>query len=396
MAACLDIEKWRLGTPEEMLAFLGEGKDLGDKRKRYQLTIRKQLRPVDVYAYLRARFGEPNGFQNFLRKDDSDNLVHWDFFLLAGIEVVYIAGASREIQFVLTERLSDQQWQTLINGIKSDFARIAKDKSTMMRSFEKYVLFHNRFVILADLCADLHASITDAPEAAALVPFHDAEGNTAAYEAVMEQRRKRMEKLFGDCLKLRLLMPVMAEAYINMIILAFCRSAIRDDRKLYDGFLRTTIPERLRLLNMNCDGFTRAIDQTLPGWDAFMRIVNRRNFELHGNVDPIRDQIEVVYFEGRRPLFVNPGHNIHLLFEQMEKEANPDGLLEEYHDLHGFLAEITGCLSERHKNFFEQVVSDAFPGFEVYKRRPTRLFPNHLVSFTGEGSRYDDELDVRW
>jgi hypothetical protein len=396
MVACLNIQNWRLTTPAEMLAFLGDGKASGDKRKRHTLTVRTYLRPVDVYAYLKARFGEPNGIQNFLRRDDSDNLIHWDYFLWAESEVVYLQGASREIMVMVTEELSDEQWKGLIEGIKSDFARIAKEKSAVVHSFEKYVLFQNKYVALADLCADLHASITDIPSAPAHVPFLDSEGNTTAFYEAMTQRFKQTQQLFGDCLKLRLLMPVMAEAFINMLILTFCRSAIRDDTNLYEGFLRTTIPERLELLSMNCDGFTRAVDKTIPGWDAFMQIMNRRNFDLHGNVEPIRDQIEVVYFEGRRPLFVNPGHNIHRLFDQIEKEANPQKLLQQYVALHGFLAEITGCLTPRHKAFFEHVVSDAYPGFEVHKRRPTRLFPDHLVWHAGEGARFDDDLDVQW
>jgi hypothetical protein len=56
------------------------------------LAVRSSLSPVDVYCYLKARFGEPNGFQNFLRKDDSDNWIHWDFNLKAGDEDVRICG----------------------------------------------------------------------------------------------------------------------------------------------------------------------------------------------------------------------------------------------------------------------------------------------------------------
>src|SRR3979411_894404 len=29
-----------------------------------------EIRPVDLFCYLAARFGRPNGVQNFLRKDD--------------------------------------------------------------------------------------------------------------------------------------------------------------------------------------------------------------------------------------------------------------------------------------------------------------------------------------
>lgn len=191
-------------------------------------------------------------------------------------------------------------------------------------------------------------------------------------------------------------MPVMAEAYVNMLILTFCRSAICDNVTAYNSFLRTNIPERLELLNVNCDGFSKAVDKSVPGYGDFMSIINRRSFALHGNVDPIREPIEIVYFEGRRPLFVNPGNNIELLFDYMEFQTNPAGLLKEYEQLHGFLVEMTNCLVPRSKQFFEQVVSDAYPGFKVDVRRPTRLFPDHYVWGELSGMRYDDQLDVEW
>jgi hypothetical protein len=54
-----------------------------------------------------------------------------------------------------------------------------------------------------------------------------------------------------------------------------------------------------------------------------MRVVNRRKFALHGNVDPEREEIEVVYFDGRRPLFVEPGNNIVRVLENMERIHDP-------------------------------------------------------------------------
>ena len=105
---------------------------------------------------------------------------------------------------------------------------------------------------------------------------------------------------------------------------------------------------------------------------------------------------EVVYFDKRRPLFVNPGNNIELLFDQMESCADPAGLLEDFEALHGFFSEVANCLSSRHKSFFEQVASDAYPGYEVKKRRPTRLFADHYLWAAAQGTRYDDQLDVQW
>ena len=74
-----------------------------------------------------------------------------------------------------------------------------------------------------------------------------------------------------------------------MLILTFCRNAIRDDEVAYNSFLRTNIPERLELLSVNCDGFLKTVDKSVPGYGDFMTIINRRNFALHGNVDPVRE-----------------------------------------------------------------------------------------------------------
>ena len=260
MAACLNVETWRASNPTEVAEFLDASKKPME-RKRESLAVRTKLRPVDVYAYLKARFGEPNGFQNLLRKDDSDNLVHWDFQLKAGKEDVYICGHLREVHLIVSEKLTGEEWKELINAIKADFRRVAKDKSAIVKGFEKYILFQNKYSAIAGLCGDLHASISDAPGPGDVVYPGESKESVDASRKSMEERSKRIEKLFGDCLKLRLLMPVMAEAYINMLILAFCRKAIRDDETAYNSFLRTNIPE---LLNVNCDGFSKLSIRAFP------------------------------------------------------------------------------------------------------------------------------------
>src|SRR5690349_24755925 len=94
--ACLKVEEWRKSAPAEVLKFIDPKEP--DRPRRDALVVRSQLKPVDVYAYLKGRFGQPNGFQNFLRRDTSDNLVHWDFNLKAGSVDLYFCGATREVQ----------------------------------------------------------------------------------------------------------------------------------------------------------------------------------------------------------------------------------------------------------------------------------------------------------
>ena len=394
----MDIENWRVSTGPEIAAFLDAKlpeKKVGDTKPDI-LVVRSRLKPVDVYSYLKARFGMPNGFLNFLRRDDSDNLTYWDFNLKADSIDLYLAGTSREIQISVPERLSDEEWKSLVLAIRGDYVRVAEAKSDVLHSFEKYYIFQNKFVSLAGLCAELHSSILDA-DAKPKIPFRlDTKLQAEKYHAAVASLTERGEKIFQDSLMLRLITPIMAEAYINMLILILCKDSIRRSPELFRGFIREKISRRLALLNVNCDGFDRPVDFKTPAYKAFLRVMNKRNFNLHGNVDPLREKIETVYFEGRRPLFANSGSNIERFFDQLETLHQPDQAVQEYEAVHIFLVEIADCLSERHRAFVDQVISDAYPGYDVVRHRATRLFPDHVITSIIPHVRYDDELNVQW
>jgi hypothetical protein len=161
---------------------------------------------------------------------------------------------------ITSEDLSDNEWRVLIVSLKRDFARLGKEKSAMLRSFEKYFVFQNKFVALADLCAEMHESIVDAEPGQLTLP--KATSSARAMRKYYSQLRgvgKRANALYGHCVILRLLTPIMAEAFLNMLIVTFCKAAIRNDRQAYADFVRAKIPARIDLLSQNCDGFSRQL-----------------------------------------------------------------------------------------------------------------------------------------
>jgi hypothetical protein len=394
--ACLDIENWRASTPDEMLAYFDADQPRDPPRVGSMLVVRTHLSPVDLYAYLVARFGQPNGFQNFLRRDDSDNWIHWDFNLKAGDTNVYFAGATREIHVTVSEPLTDEQWKALIETIKRDYRRIGRSKSDVKRTFEKYVVFQNKFVSLSSLCADLHERIVDTPILEKVKLNNGGKEDIELYKEAMQKVSKRGEDLYGDCLKLSLIAPIMAEAFFNLMILVFCKDKIRNDPETYKAFLRAKIPDRLTMLTRYCDGFVQHIDTKTDAYADFMRVINKRNFALHGNMEPVREQIEVAFFEGKRPLMVKAGNSVDVLFEQLERLHAPPQVTKDYENVQLFLLEVMECLSDRHLAFFEAVLNDPFPGYDVNRKRVTRLFPNYVTMGMFEGMRYDDQLKVEW
>jgi hypothetical protein len=192
----MDVEAWRLPTKEEMLAIIDSHIERYKHRRTKSrtrssiLAVRQYLSPVDMYCYLKARFGRPNGFQTFLRRDDSDNLIHRVFHLKARSQDIYISSASREMLFVLSENLADEDWRNLILKIKVDYKRVAKEKSTILKALEKWVIFPNKFVAIARICADLHAEITDN-----VGGFRTYKPSSFRTKAQSRQQRKNMKEL---------------------------------------------------------------------------------------------------------------------------------------------------------------------------------------------------------
>lgn len=393
MAQCLEVQAWRKATPEEVLQF-NEGKRERKGAPGDHLIIRSKLTQVDVYAWLRARFGVPNGFQNFLRSDSSDNLVHWDFSLKAGSVDVYIQGRMRDVLVLVSEPMADEDWKAFILAIKADFGRVGPEKSQILKSFEKFLVFQNKFAALAGVCADLHARISDAPALIEKLPRITK--SAARYKAALNKVAERATNLYGDCLKLQLLTPIMAEAYLNMVVIIFCRPEIRDDPAKYEAFVRENIPERLKLLSVNCIGFAHAVDPHADKYKAFLRVMNKRNFAIHGNVDPTRETVETVYFEGKRPLFAENGNHLLKLFEHLEEINAPQDVVADYEAVHEFLIEIRNMLAPPYREFFDQVIDDPYPGYEVKAKRVTKILPGYNAAMLFAGEKYDDELDVSW
>lgn len=395
MTTTLDVANWRLATNEELIEHLRRIETKTTKGPGDILIVRTHLNTLDVYTYLKARFGEPNGFMNFLRRDDSDNLFHWDYNLKAGDQDVYLVASSREIHITIKGTPSDVDWRDLILALRADYARIGKDKSTALNALEKWYVFPNRYAAIADACADKHARLTEhigkfakaAPTSGDL-----AKGDHSKIIAISE----RAGALFSDCLELRLMTPVMAESFLNIMILALCKPAIKADKRQYEAFIRAHIDVRVADLFYKCEGFARPPKTSDAEFKAFKRVMDKRNDAIHGNVDPEREKFEVVHFDGTRPLYQQSGDHIAEFFANLERQYDPESAVQDYEDMHIFLAYLMNCLTASARELFRMIVDDPYPGWNPTTLRCGHLFPAQNVHGYPQGLRFDDELDVDW
>ena len=174
---------------------------------------------------------------------------------------------------------------------------------------------------------------------------------------------KRAQVVFRSGLQLSILTPILAEAFINLLILTLCKPELRADQRELEDFFRSRIHVRLLELASKCDGFRRPIDRNSATYKRFLKIMNKRNDTIHGNHNPEREKIERVYFEGTRPLFAEPGDQTFRYFEAIERQYRPETVIRDYEDVHEFLAELTSCLKPQYAKSFRRLERRSFPGF---------------------------------
>lgn len=398
---CMDVQSWRSFTKEEMLVYLGKHKTRSDKKlkipskKITSLAIRQHLSPVDVYCYLKARFGEPNGIQNLLRGDTSDNLIHWDYNLKAGDEDVYICGMSREIHIRLSGYLTDENWRDLILKIRNDYKRLGQEKQEIQSSLEKWAIFPNKFVEIASICAELHGDIVDNMEGFRVYKKSSTKKGKEEMQ-LLKQLHLRSSKLYKSCLELSLVTPLLAEAFINMMILILCKKEIRNNERQFDVFIRSPIDAKIFDLPYKCQGFAKPIDKSSDTFKNFKRVMDKRNHTIHGNINPENEKTEIVYFDGKRPLFQQSGDHIGKYYEMQEKQYQPNKVIKDYEDTHTFLISLAECLESDLAKGFWIVMSDNYPGYDLKRQITGAILPGHVVASYFQGIKYDDELAVDW
>ena len=114
-------------------------------------TWRAEISPADFYCYLRARFGKSNGPQSFLRRDDSDNLIHWHWVLdhptgeLQFLGMTFRTEVWISVDFDVTEIDSS----VLATLFKADFSIWGQGMSEIRNGLERWTEFVNPFQRLA-------------------------------------------------------------------------------------------------------------------------------------------------------------------------------------------------------------------------------------------------------
>ena len=127
------------------LAKIITGDKLPKKATIWEFT--NEIKPIDLYCYLHAKYGTPNGLQNFLRNDSSDNFIHWEWSLAGNFGIVSVQGHNfrTEVHLIGEHDGKGLTLEDFIKQIKSDFANHGKSMSSVRAELEKWTRFLNPY-----------------------------------------------------------------------------------------------------------------------------------------------------------------------------------------------------------------------------------------------------------
>ncbi len=259
------------------------------------------------YCYLTARFGPPNGFVMFLKNPSSDNLIHWHYALCAPQSVINIWGKTSGLELSIKTSadtiLTDNDWEKLVVNFQNDFKKYGREMKEAQSKFEHWALFINPFARIAHTLQEYIYQI----EKLNLKEIGCTNGTKESidkYKKELLRWTKNIGKAASLGTTIRMLCPVMAESFINLILLVFRKEEYKNDERLYEGLIREQIDIRVKTLHLHCSCFPNQIDCSSPVFKKFHALMNKRNDFLHGNIDPYKLIVEEVWFDQKTiPLF---------------------------------------------------------------------------------------------
>ena len=358
-------------------------------------NLKSNLSPADLYVYLKARFGPPNGVMMLARAPHSDNLIQWHYTLKSDSAKLEIVGFNTRTEFMISDypNLSEADRSALVDAIKMDFGRLGHEMNNVRKELEKWRLFYNPYYRLEKTVTRYYEELSDLTksdlELPADPPTHSSvfmPSGTSLEKAKMEVYLSRIRELSDKYSRaadlsasLRLLCPVWAEAFINFIIFILSRDEKKKDERLYQDYLRRDVDVRVKLLHVNCKGFVKPIDAGDQHFKNFQSLMNDRNDLLHGNIDPDKLSYETVFFDGTIPFFTEPQGLARNSLGVSLKGIEPEESVNRVETVRSFIDYTIGHLEVSYGEQLRLMLNKRELGWRALTKKIGILFPDYIA-----------------
>ncbi|MAI66177.1 MAG: hypothetical protein CL600_15165 [Alteromonas sp.] len=347
--------------------------------------ITNEIKPVDLYCYLYAKYGEPNGLQNFFRHDDSDNLIHWEWVLSGDLGFTTIQGHNFRSEIHLAGNLGSSKLSLsdFVSQVKLDIGNYGKQISQLRNKLEKWQQFLNPYKQISEAIEQQYRKIEELKLNLAKdkIPQATSPSDFKKFKKRWENNATKYSFAVGLAYGARAMLPVQAESFISLLLFVLSKPEIKKSERLFQNVLRQPIDIRVQSLHINCNGFQSPVDYESPQCKAFHTLMNERNDLLHGNVDLNKLGIGNVFFNGKVPIFISYEDSWDKTIGVSTSLVRLESLNDDRRAVKNFIEYLLSLLNPAITVQVESIVNKSQLGFNHATGRVGVLFPDHLVDF---------------
>lgn len=385
----LDFNNWQaLSLQESVNSFMKnrDGDNESTSKSFSRLAIYKRdVSPLDIYCYLKARFGEPNGYLMIAKNpNDSANLIHWHYHIMCKKHEIHFYGKTHHVEILSQHKdeITDYDLITFPIILKQEYAKWGREKSIILKQTEKWRLFVNPHQRIVSVVNKLFEELMQLDEPFSLsyeeiskYANDKDDSKTSEFDKIETNIFEHLQK----GLSLKFFIPVMVESFINILILLLSNNDIKRDKNKYQKIIKEHITEKVKSLPQNCIGFSKAININDIRYKEFQTLMNSRNDFLHGNTDPTKFGFCDVYFDRYVPLFKEPGNIFSHANSCSLRFIEQEQIQKDYSVAMSFCNFIIEQLDEHIRNQVNLVLKCPDPGWNVQTNRIGVLFPSMMV-----------------
>lgn len=368
----LDPQSWEGATWEEQLG-------LSDERVAV-LPIGDYVRPIDLYAYLRARFGVPNGLPMKHRMpDSSENAIQWAYGLKSEGTLMYFIGSNRATELLVQDEIQDgeEAAQTLADNLKQELPRWASELGEVKDEFENWKMAVNPYYRLNRLVERLERRLEELELNPPDPIDHGARlDEFESYLDSFEDWREASLEAFYLTSSASIFAPILAESFLNLTLFCLAKPPLREDREAFEEVLQSDIHNRVLDLHDYCLGLDEPLQASHPEEvKTLLQRTNRRNTLLHGNVD-LRELVfgDVAFDLRTIPLFEDDQPLSVRLVSHLADLSDPEDALQEIRFARSFVEAVLDALSPAHEAFVESIMVDSHIGWRSENQKVGVLF----------------------
>jgi hypothetical protein len=352
-------------------------------------AIKNEIRPVDIYCYLIARYGSPNGIQNFLRGDHSSNLIHWEWVLQSEDRTILIQGQNFRTEiFISGDFIDVSEKETTINQLKEHFAEYGSKMGSIRKKLEHWIEFVNPYQRIRRSISQLMNDIEqlnlkgkkDSIKEISICP----ETSTKHLNEIAERYNRAIGLSFG----VRSMLPVLAESFVNLLLYILMKPELKSNERLRDNIFRQPIDIRISSFSNNCNGFKKHIDYKSEPCRKYHKLVNERNDLLHGNVVVDKLKFNDLYFSGNIPIFKGYSTMWERSYGVSLRAVGFDTINDKLETVNNLIEYLLSCINDDLQDQVRFIAEKYDIGERTDTGRLGVLFDEHLVDFAIEG-KYD-------